>query len=90
MVSFHLVGNPVMTSKKNYPFEESLAQLEKLVQQMEGGDLSLEDSLKTFEQGIKLTRECQKALQDAEQRVKVLIEQNGSLKEAEFEADDKN
>lgn len=79
-----------MTSKKNYPFEESLAQLEKLVQQMEGGDLSLEDSLKTFEQGIKLTRECQKALQDAEQRVKLLIEQNGSLKEAEFKADDQD
>lgn len=78
------------SNKKNYPFEESLAQLEKLVQQMEEGDLSLEESLKTFEKGISLTRECQKALQEAEQRVKLLIEQNGSLEEAEFEPEDED
>lgn len=78
------------TKKKNYPFEESLAQLEKLVQQMEEGDLSLEESLKTFEKGISLTRECQKALQEAEQRVKLLIEQNGNLEEVEFESEDED
>jgi len=52
-------------------------ELEKLVEQMERGDLSLEDALKAFERGIKLTRTCQQALQDAEQKVKILLENNG-------------
>lgn len=73
-----------MAAKKTYPFETSLSQLEKLVQQMEEGDLSLEESLKTFEKGVKLARECQTALKDAEQRVKLLIEQNGDLEETDF------
>lgn len=52
-------------------------ELEKLVEQMERGDLSLEDALKAFERGIKLTRTCQQALQDAEQKVQILLENNG-------------
>lgn len=63
-----------MPRKKNFQFEESLAQLEELVEQMEDGDLSLEDSLKAFEKGIKLTRECQQALKQAEQKVQLLME----------------
>ena len=66
-----------MPRKKNFQFEESLAQLEALVEQMEDGDLSLEDSLKAFEKGIKLTRECQQALKQAEQKVQLLMEKNG-------------
>ena len=58
-------------------FEESMDELEKLVEQMERGDLSLEDALKSFERGIKLTRTCQQALQDAEQKVQILLEKNG-------------
>jgi exodeoxyribonuclease VII small subunit len=58
-------------------FEKSLLQLEQIVQQMEGGDLGLEDSLKQFEQGIKLAKNCQNALSTAELKVKQLIEQNG-------------
>ncbi|MBT3737312.1 MAG: exodeoxyribonuclease VII small subunit, partial [Gammaproteobacteria bacterium] len=50
------------TRKAAFPFEESLAKLEGLVEKMEAGELSLEDSLKTFEEGVKLTRECQQAL----------------------------
>lgn len=65
-----------MAATKSYPFEESLARLERLVEKMESGNLSLEDSLTTFEEGIKLTRECQQALKDAEQKVKMLIEKN--------------
>ncbi|MDG2070735.1 MAG: exodeoxyribonuclease VII small subunit [Pseudomonadales bacterium] len=61
----------------NYPFEASIARLETLVTQMENGDLTLEASLKTFEEGIKLTRECQKALREAEQKVTLLMEKNG-------------
>jgi exodeoxyribonuclease VII small subunit len=51
---------------------------------MESGDLSLEDSLKTFEEGIKLTRECQQALKTAEQKVNLLIEQNGAVDSQPF------
>ncbi len=53
-------------------FEESLGELETLVERMESGELSLEDSLSAFERGIALTRTCQQALQAAEQRVEIL------------------
>ncbi|MCD2451380.1 MAG: exodeoxyribonuclease VII small subunit [Methylicorpusculum sp.] len=58
-------------------FEESLAELEKLVEQMEKGDLPLEEALQSFERGVNLTRTCQKALQEAEQKVQILLEKNG-------------
>ncbi len=58
-------------------FEDSLAELEQLVEQMEQGEISLEESLKSFERGVTLTRTCQKALQEAEQKVQILIEKNG-------------
>ena len=74
-----------MAEKKSYPFEQSLEKLEQLVEQMEEGDLSLEESLKTFEEGIKLTRACQQALAKAEQKVKLLIEENGQLSEEAFD-----
>lgn len=63
-----------MTKKKPSPptFEESLTELEALVERMEGGELTLEESLTAFERGIALTRHCQQALQAAEQRVEVL------------------
>ncbi len=74
-----------MAAKKSYPFEESLEKLEKLVERMEEGDLTLEESLKTFEEGIRLTRECQQALASAEQKVKMLIEENGELTSVDFD-----
>ncbi len=58
-------------------FEKSLQQLEKIVSQMESGELGLEESLKQFEKGIKLARSCQDTLANAELRVEKLIEQNG-------------
>ncbi len=58
-------------------FEDSLTELEQLVEQMEQGELSLEESLKSFERGVKLTSTCQKALQEAEQKVQILVEKNG-------------
>jgi len=76
-----------MAAKKSYPFEASLEKLEKLVEQMEDGDLTLEDSLKTFEEGIRLTRECQQALAAAEHKVKLLIEENGQVTASDFEAE---
>ncbi len=67
-------------AKKSIDFEQALDQLEEIVEDMENGDLTLEESLKAFEQGIKLTRECQTALSEAEQKVQMLIEENGELK----------
>ena len=61
------------TKKTKQPsFEEAMQQLESLVDLMEQGDLSLEDSLQTFEEGVKLTRICQLALKEAEQKVQIL------------------
>ena len=57
-----------------FNFEASLAELEALVQQMEQGDLTLENSLAAFERGISLTRGCQTALAQAEQKVNVLMQ----------------
>ena len=76
-------------SEKNpeIDFEKSLAELEQLVETMEKGDLTLEESLKQFERGVSLTRACQKALADAEQKVKLLIRNSESGESAEFSAD---
>ena len=60
-----------------FEFEKALAELNNLVSQMERGDISLEDALSHFEKGIQLTRQCQQALQEAEQKVSVLLEKNG-------------
>ena len=77
-----------MPKGKKIDFEASLGQLENLVDQMEEGELSLEDSLKAFEAGVKLTRECQQALKEAEQKVTLLMEQNGELVSEPFATDD--
>ena len=66
------------TDDKLKDFEKSLQQLEKIVTQMESGELGLEDSLNQFEQGIKLARNCQDTLSNAEQRVEQLIEKKWS------------
>ena len=77
-----------MARKKATPdFEQSLAVLQTLVEPFENGELSLEDSLSAFEQGIGLTRDCQAALSQAEQKVQILLERNGELEEAPFDAD---
>jgi len=58
-------------------FEQSLQELETIVARLEQGDLPLEESLRQFERGIALTRACQQALKSAEQKVQILIEENG-------------
>lgn len=62
---------------KSLDFESSIAELEQLVETMEQGEVSLEDSLKHFERGIELTRICQKALREAEQKVQILTQEQG-------------
>jgi exodeoxyribonuclease VII small subunit len=68
-------------------FEQSLTDLQNLVERLENGELSLEDSLTAFEQGVRLTRDCQAALAQAEQNVQILMERDGELEEAPFDAD---
>jgi exodeoxyribonuclease VII small subunit len=68
-----------VSTAKQPNLEKSLADLEKIVAQLEDGDISLEQALKQFEKGVKLSRDCQTALQAAEQKVQILMD--GDLKE---------
>ncbi len=65
------------TRKKAVDFETSIEQLETIVEVLEKGNLGLEESLKSFEKGIKITRDCQSALDKAEQRVRLLSTKPG-------------
>lgn len=71
--------------QSEFNFEEALQELERLVNSMEEGELSLEDSMKAFEKGIKLTRECQTALQKAEQKVQILLNESGETQAFDVE-----
>jgi exodeoxyribonuclease VII small subunit len=75
-----VAGSPVKDAQRPPDFEKSLAELEALVERMEDGELSLEESLAAFEQGVRLTQDCQKALTEAQQRVQVLMQQDGGAK----------
>ena len=77
-----------MTAKKNVNLEKSLSDLETLVEELESGDLPLEKAMKKFEQGIKLTRECQTALKEVEQKVEILVQSAGGESLEMFEEDD--
>ena len=68
------------TKKTDINFEKALEELEGIVEDLESGELSLENSLKSFEKGIKLARQCQEQLSKAELQVQKLIEENGELK----------
>jgi len=74
----------VAAKKKTVDFEQALQDLEGLVTTMEQGELSLEESLKAFETGIKLTRDCQSRLSEAEQKVQLLLEEQGQLQATPF------
>lgn len=71
-------------------FEKRLTRLEEIVEKMEGGELPLEESLKLFEEGVKLTKDCHKQLNDAELKVKQLlsIDSNGQAVTKPFSGDD--
>ena len=73
---------------KNPDFETSLKELETLVESMEQGDLSLEDSLGHFERGVQLSRACQQALKTAEQKVEILMKKNGQDEITPFDSED--
>ncbi len=75
-----LLYKQFMTRSKRPPdFERSLTELETLVERLEGGELPLEESLKAFERGVALTRECQVALEAAQARVDILLKRDGEV-----------
>jgi exodeoxyribonuclease VII small subunit len=77
-----------MTAKKSVNLEKSLTDLETLVDELESGDLPLEKAMKKFEEGIKLTRLCQTALKEAEQKVEILLQSAGGEELEDFDVED--
>lgn len=65
-------------------FENSMENLEKIVQELENGELNLEESIKKFEEGMKLSKQCNKFLEDAEQKITILINEGNDIKEEQF------
>lgn len=72
-------------SKNDFNFEEKLRELEQLVTRMEDGNLGLEESLEAFENGVKLVRDCQQALEAAEQKVQVLTSAEGDTEDLKLD-----
>lgn len=81
---------PKELTQQAFNFETALAELNQIVDQIEHGNLTLEESLKNFERGIALTRNCQSALQAAEQKVQMLVQQNGQTQLTSFHEEPEN
>jgi exodeoxyribonuclease VII small subunit len=78
------------TAEDTPDFEQALKELEAIVERMEQGDATLEESLKQFERGIALTRACQQALKAAGQKVEILIEENGKIDTRSLDVDEQD
>ena len=76
-----------MVKKNTLNLEKSLSKLEKIVGELEVGELPLETAMKKFEEGVKLTRTCQSFLKDAEQKVKILIKNSKNNDELQYFTD---
>jgi len=72
-------------SKEN--FEESMKKLEGIVTELENGNLNLDESVKRFEEGMKIAKQCNTILEDAEKKITILLEKDGELKEEDFDAE---
>ena len=68
----------------NVNFEDNMEKLEKIVSELEKGDLNLDDSIAQFEDGIKISKECNKILEEAEKKITILLEKDGEVKEENF------
>ena len=77
-----------MTASKKFNLEKALNDLENLVEELESGDLPLEKAMQKFEEGIKLTRGCQAALKDAEQKVEILLQSAGGEELEDLDVDE--
>ena len=69
-------------------FEENMENLEKIVTELEKGNLNLDDSVKKFEEGIKISKECNEILEKAERKINILINQDGEMKEEKFDTEE--
>ena len=72
-------------SKEN--FEESMKKLEGIVTELENGNLNLDESVKKFEEGMKIAKQCNTILESAEKKITILLEKDGELKEEDFDAE---
>ena len=88
-VNAYLIDDEPLTLVDSGPHSErSLAELERLVERLEQGDLPLDQALSTFERGVTLTRECQSALQAAQQKVEILLKRSGQPQAQPFAVDE--
>ena len=69
-------------------FEEQMENLEKIVSELEKGELNLDDSVAKFEEGIRISKECNKTLQEAEKKINMLVNENGETREENFETEE--
>ena len=69
---------------KEKSFEENIENLENIVTELEKGDLNLDESMKKFEEGMKISRDCTKILEEAEKKITILLEKDGEVEEEEF------
>ena len=69
-------------------FEDNMENLEKIVLELEKGNLNLDDSISKFEEGIKISKKCNKMLEEAEKKITILLEKDGNLEETNFIAED--
>lgn len=76
-----------MATEKEEKFEDKIIKLEEIVAELEKGNLSLDDSVKKFEEGIKISKECNEILESAEKKISILLEQDGEIQEEKFEVD---
>ena len=81
-------GSNLETDPKPLDFEAAMRDLVEIVERLDHGDLPLEESLKAFERGILLTRNCQTALKEAEQKVEILLNKAGEARVEGFDADE--
>ena len=65
-------------------FEENMEELEKIVQELEKGELNLDDSIKKFEEGMKISKKCTEILEDAEKKITILIKKDDKIEEEDF------
>lgn len=75
--------------KKELSFEEAMEKLEEIVNSLESGDFALEESLKLYEEGVKLVNLCNKKISNVEKSIKILLNSDGELVEEDFVSNDK-
>lgn len=69
---------------KEIKFEEAMEQLEKIAQELEKGNLSLEESISKFEEGMKLSKQCNNRIEEAEKKITILLSKDGKIEEKDF------